>query len=184
MYDLIKVKQFRLDLIPKHDADITLKPQALQFQLPQTNKSIAAPASKKSTKKELPKESQKTISSTTEPKSNRYTVEISVLLDKNVFIPSFYQKLYKEELGGLEEAKLVEHWLNKGIENELIGAPFFSISYYKQKYEDLSIFENNAQLIEHWVKLGRKENRTGSPIYNTVDYSNYNPNLYLSLIHI
>lgn len=104
-----------------------------------------------------------------------------------VFNYDYYYKCYPDLQKGIgyNPAKLLEHFVEHGMDEGRQGRQSFDVKYYQSKYPDLKReFQNNYRLYYmHYINYGKAEGRVAaSPtVYLGIDYASvYNPTYYSS----
>ena len=116
-------------------------------------------------------------------------VNYSAVYDYNYYISKYPD--IKKAYGG-DDVKVLQHFVNYGMNEGRQGNENFNVTYYKNRYGDLrKAFGNNRKnYYLHYIKNGKKEGRDAktpcttiqgaTTVYNGVDYSAvYDYNYYI-----
>lgn len=102
-----------------------------------------------------------------------------------VFDYNYYYKCYPDLQKGIgyDSSKLLEHFVEHGMDEGRQGRQSFDVKYYRNHYKDLNnAFKNNTKLYYlHYINDGKKEGRiaASTTVYMGINYSAvYDPAYY------
>jgi len=99
-----------------------------------------------------------------------------------VFDAAAYVGLYGDLQAafGTNRDAAVRHWLDYGIWEGRVGAPWFDPGYYLSLHGDVAAAYgagNHAGAIEHFIHHGAREGRASSPVFDATFYLSSHPDL-------
>lgn len=93
---------------------------------------------------------------------------------RGAFDAEYYEQQYPDlkKAYGNDTAKLLEHFLQHGIDEGRKASPAFDINYYKKNNADLqkAYGDDNIKYLEHFVMHGMEERRRASAEFDVMSY--------------
>jgi hypothetical protein len=104
------------------------------------------------------------------------------LASREVFDAAAYLALYGDLQAafGSDQTAALRHWLDYGINEGRVGAPWFDPGYYLYRHADVANAYgagNYAGAVEHFVQFGADEGRASSPAFDAAFYLSSWPDL-------
>jgi hypothetical protein len=101
------------------------------------------------------------------------TLPSETWIERACFDPMIYRDRY-DDLAGLTEAQLKEHWLNSGIAEGRSASAILDLDYYYRNNADLqqAYGKDFVALYNHFINKGYKEGRKSSLMFDGSFYSN------------